>query len=79
VNPSHLDHVFLRVPEDRNYDHFAVVVEDSIDEGKATLDAAGVAVERELTPRGATGTVPAVYVRDPFGYQVELRTTVPES
>jgi len=66
-------------PEDRNFDHFAVVVEDSLDEVKATLDAAGVAVERELTPKGATGTAPAVYVRDPFGYQVELKMTVPGS
>ena len=133
MNPSHLDHVTIRVPEDRidevvafygdtlgfgiedldayragerpifavrlsetsivhvrpsetferptdgNYDHFAVVVEASIDEVKATLDAAGVPVERELTPTGATGTAPAVYVRDPFGYQVELKTTVSES
>lgn len=42
-------------PEDRKFDHFAVVVEDSLDGVMATLDAAGVAVERELTPRGATG------------------------
>ena len=66
-------------PADRNFDHFAVVVEDSIDEVRATLDAAGVTVERELTPEGATGTAPAVYVRDPFGYQVELKTTVDDS
>jgi hypothetical protein len=33
-------------------------------------------IEREGTPRGAGGTARAVYVRDPFGYLVELKEAV---
>ncbi|OYR48405.1 MULTISPECIES: VOC family protein [unclassified Halorubrum] len=60
-----------------NYDHVAVVVEESIDEIEAELDAAGVEIEKTLDePLGATGEAPAVYVRDPFGYRVELKARV---
>ena len=61
-------------PAGESYDHVAVVVEASIDEVKRTLAEAGVDVERESTPLGATGSAPAVYVRDPFGYLLELKT-----
>ena len=61
-------------PERTSYDHVAVVVEESADEIAAELADAGVAVERTLdSPRGATGEAGAVYVRDPFGYRVELK------
>lgn len=57
----------------RNFDHVAIVLETTIEECKATLADAGIEVERESTPLGATGTNPAVYVRDPFGYLLELK------
>jgi catechol 2,3-dioxygenase-like lactoylglutathione lyase family enzyme len=63
-------------PEERNFDHVALVVEDSIETVKRELTDAGVNIERESTPKGATGSAPAVYVRDPFGYRVEIKTTV---
>ena len=64
-------------PTATNYDHVAVVVEESADEIEAELDAAGVEVEKTLdSPLGATGEAGAVYVRDPFGYRVELKTRV---
>jgi len=64
-------------PTATNYDHVAVVVEESIDEIEAELDAAGVEIEKTLDePLGATGEAPAVYVRDPFGYRVELKARV---
>jgi len=64
-------------PAATNYDHVAVVVEESIDDIEAELDAAGVEVEKTLDePLGATGEAPAVYVRDPFGYRVELKARV---
>jgi catechol 2,3-dioxygenase-like lactoylglutathione lyase family enzyme len=64
-------------PTATNYDHVAVVVEEPIDEIEAELDAAGVEVEKTLdSPLGATGEAPAVYVRDPFGYRVELKARV---
>jgi catechol 2,3-dioxygenase-like lactoylglutathione lyase family enzyme len=64
-------------PTATNYDHVALVVEESIEEIEAELDAAGVEVEKALdSPLGATGEAPAVYVRDPFGYRVELKARV---
>jgi catechol 2,3-dioxygenase-like lactoylglutathione lyase family enzyme len=66
------DETFER-PTGENYDHVAVRLDHGIDEVKRRLDDAGVEVEREGTPHGATGTAPAVYVTDPFGYLVELK------
>jgi len=64
-------------PTATNYDHVAVLVEESIAEIEAELDEAGVEVEETLdSPLGATGEAPAVYVRDPFGYRVELKAPV---
>lgn len=62
-------------PTATNYDHVAVGVEESIEEIATELGAAGVEVEKRLdSPLGATGEGPAVYVRDPFGYRVELKS-----
>ncbi|MFC7324441.1 VOC family protein [Halorubrum rutilum] len=64
-------------PTATNYDHVAVVVEEPIEEVEAELAEAGVEVEKTLdSPLGATGEAGAVYVRDPFGYRVELKARV---
>ena len=64
-------------PTATNYDHVAVVVEEPIEAIESELDAAGVEVEETLdSPLGATGEAGAVYVRDPFGYRVELKARV---
>ncbi|MFB6170330.1 MAG: VOC family protein [Haloarculaceae archaeon] len=60
-------------PTGTNFDHVAVRLDESIADVKATLDAAGIDVDREFEPLGATGTAPAVYVEDPFGYRLELK------
>jgi catechol 2,3-dioxygenase-like lactoylglutathione lyase family enzyme len=60
----------------KNFDHVAIVVEDSIDAVKQQLVDAGIQIERESTPKGATGSAPAVYIRDPFGYRLEIKTTL---
>jgi catechol 2,3-dioxygenase-like lactoylglutathione lyase family enzyme len=62
-------------PEARNFDHVAIVVDETIDELKAELGDAGVDIERESTPKGATGTAPAVYIQDPFGYRLEIKSS----
>lgn len=58
-----------------NYDHVAIRVDEDIEDVKALLGDRDVDIENELEPLGATGVAPAVYVRDPFGYRVELKTT----
>jgi catechol 2,3-dioxygenase-like lactoylglutathione lyase family enzyme len=76
--PAHVIHLWptkeFDAPEATNYDHVALVVEEPLEAVKATLTDAGVEVEQELdSPLGATGEAGAVYVRDPFGYRVELK------
>lgn len=65
-------------PNDRNFAHFAVILDEDSDSVKQDLEEAGVDIERESVPTGATGDAPAIYVRDPFGYLVELKEPVAE-
>ncbi|MFD1513658.1 VOC family protein [Halomarina rubra] len=76
--PEHVVHLWpseeFEPPTGTSYDHLALVVDHDVETVRARLDEAGVVVERELdAPTGATGTAPAVYARDPFGYRVELK------
>ncbi|ELZ33643.1 glyoxalase [Halogeometricum pallidum JCM 14848] len=63
----------FRAPTDANFDHLALRVDADFADLKAELDDAGVDIDRELEPLGATGVAPAVYVTDPFGYTLELK------
>ncbi|WP_435063462.1 VOC family protein [Halobaculum sp. EA56] len=79
--PEHVIHLWptedFEPPEATNYDHVALVVEEDVETVKDRLAAAGIDVETELdSPLGATGEAGAVYVRDPFGYRVELKEPV---
>jgi catechol 2,3-dioxygenase-like lactoylglutathione lyase family enzyme len=57
------------------YDHLALVVEEAKpDELAKHLREAGVEVERQFESiTGARGEGPALYVRDPDGYRIELK------
>ncbi len=58
-----------------NLDHFCLVVEESLDAVQAHLARLGVAVETgPVRVFGARGTGTSVYVRDPDGTLVELRS-----
>jgi catechol 2,3-dioxygenase-like lactoylglutathione lyase family enzyme len=66
---------FVEPTTDENYDHVAFYVDAGIETLVEELERVGVGIERRNdAPRGARGTAPAVYVRDPFGYRVELKT-----
>lgn len=76
--PEHVLHLWptdeFTTPDGTNYDHVALLVDADIEAVKRDLADAGVDVEEELDgPLGATGEADAVYVRDPFGYRVELK------
>lgn len=60
-------------PTDNNYDHFALLLDESIETIRATLEDADIEIQRSSTPLGATGRNPAVWVSDPFGYVIELK------
>lgn len=68
VEPSEYE-----APSGTNYDHFAIVLDAEVDEIRKTIESADVEVRRTSTPLGATGRNPAVYVKDPFGYVIELK------
>ena len=57
------------------YDHLALVIEDAEpDELAEHLRKSGVEVEKQFESiSGARGEGPALYVRDPDGYRVELK------
>lgn len=77
LNDVHVLHVRpvddFSPPTTENFDHWALVVNDSIDDVKAQLADADIPIDRESTPLGATGRAPAVYVTDPFGYTIEIK------
>ena len=57
------------------YDHLALLVEDAErDEVAAYLESEGVEIEKRFDSiTGARGEGPALYVRDPDGYRIELK------
>jgi len=57
------------------YDHLALLVEDAErDEIAAYLESEGVEIEKRFDSiTGARGGGPALYVRDPDGYRIELK------
>jgi catechol 2,3-dioxygenase-like lactoylglutathione lyase family enzyme len=76
--PAHVIHLWptdeFESPSGDNYNHVALIVEDDIEAVKERLSVAEVPVESDLdSPLGATGRAPAVYVRDPFDYRIELK------
>ena len=63
-------------PSGDGFNHLALRVEADREAVVERLSAADIDVETELdAPLGATGRAPAVYVEDPFGYLLELKTT----
>ena len=62
-------------PSTGGYDHLALVVEDAErDEVTAYLESEGFEAEKVFDSiTGARGEGPALYVRDPDGYRIELK------
>lgn len=60
---------------DVGYGHAAVRVREPIDAVRNRVEDSRGQVVRELTPKGATGRAPAVYVKDPFGFRWEFKQT----
>ena len=61
---------------DRPVDHLAIRMDAPIAEIVAHCEAAGIPIDRRLDALGAVGDAPAVYIRDPTGMRVELKSTV---
>ena len=62
--------------EDRPVDHLALRVDAPIGTIIDHCEAAGVPIDRRLEALGAMGEAPAVYIRDPTGMRVELKSAV---
>ena len=81
--PEHVLHLWptgeFEPPSGNGFNHVALLIDDEVAAIERQLDEAGVTIEnRHDSPLGATGRAPAVYVEDPFGYQVEVKTTIDE-
>lgn len=76
--PAHVLHLWptadFEPPSGDNYSHTALVIDADLASIKADLADAGIAIDRTVdAPLGATGRGPAVYITDPFGYELELK------
>lgn len=60
-------------PSDKNFDHFCITLDEKIEDVKETLEENDVEIVREGNPLGAKGRGSGVYIRDPFGYKIELK------
>jgi len=60
-------------PPGRNLNHVAVLLDDSLEEVERAIADADVEVVRRRDRSDRPGADVAIYVRDPFGYTVELR------
>lgn len=62
----------------QNMNHFCVAVDGSMQDLEAALSRAGIAIETRMDNNfGARGLATSVYVRDPDGNVLELRTYEP--
>jgi catechol 2,3-dioxygenase-like lactoylglutathione lyase family enzyme len=60
-------------PNGWNYDHISIHLEESGEAIRETIEDAAVPIEDDRMVAGAVGHERAIYVRDPFGYLVELK------
>ena len=62
-------------PHGRGMDHVCLSIRcDDLDAAAKDLRARGVEVDAEVrSRRGAWGVGPSIYIRDPDGYQIELK------
>lgn len=60
-------------PSGKNFDHFCILKDESIEDLKDRALGKGFEVLRENEPLGAKGRAPAIYVEDPFGYMIEVK------
>lgn len=62
-------------PSGKNFDHFCITLDEGPEDIKEVLERNGIEIVRESTPLGADGRAPAFYVKDPFGYKLELKSS----
>jgi catechol 2,3-dioxygenase-like lactoylglutathione lyase family enzyme len=60
-------------PQGVNYDHVSLHLDQSAAAIRERIEAEGVEIVDEREVLGANGDGRAIYVRDPFGYLVELK------
>ncbi len=60
-------------PEEKNLDHFCILVDADAEKIREEAEEQGYEVVGTGNPLGSEGRAPAVYVKDPFGYKIELK------
>lgn len=64
----------FKKPDTKNFDHFCLVLAENIESIKEKLSKADIEIIRESKPLGSKGRAPAVYIRDPFNYKIEIKS-----
>lgn len=67
----------FEAPSGEGYDHLAIHLAESLEEIRETVENAAITIEDERTVLGAAGEATSIYVRDPFGYLLELKADHP--
>lgn len=57
----------------KNLDHFCLICDQEVSELESKVEENGFEVYRKGTPLGSKGRDLAIYVKDPFGYRIELK------
>lgn len=60
-------------PSGEGYDHLAIHLAESLGAIRETVQTAEITIEDERSVLGAAGEATSIYVRDPFGYLLELK------
>lgn len=60
-------------PSEENFDHFCIIFDEKIEHMKSVLEESEAEILKEGNPLGAKGRGPGIYIRDPFGYKIELK------
>jgi len=63
----------FEAPTRNNYDHVSIHLEESHDQIRNKLESQDVPIVDDREVLGANGEARAIYIRDPFGYLVELK------
>jgi len=60
-------------PDEKNLDHFCILIDEDSEKIREDAEKQGYKVVGTGNPLGSEGRNPAVYLEDPFGYEIELK------
>lgn len=62
-------------PSGKNFDHFCLLLDEKPKKIQRILKENNIKIIRESQSLGTTGRAKSIYVKDQFGYKIELKTS----